>query len=63
MTIDRTAFESIYAGQSRWEIGRPKKAFFDVADQITGSTWISGAGQAKTHSSSSPAESSASRRT
>ncbi|MBL8816474.1 MAG: methyltransferase domain-containing protein [Planctomyces sp.] len=33
-TIDRTTFESIYAGQPRWEIGRPQKAFIDVADPI-----------------------------
>ena len=44
MTIDRTAFESIYAGQPRWEIGRPQKAFIDVADQITGSILDSGCG-------------------
>jgi hypothetical protein len=30
-SIDRTAFEFIYAGQPRWEIGRPQKAFLDVA--------------------------------
>lgn len=43
-TIDRTAFESIYAGQPRWEIGRPQQAFIDVADQITGSILDSGCG-------------------
>ena len=41
-TIDRTTFESIYAGQPRWEIGRPQKAFIDLADQITGSILDSG---------------------
>ena len=44
MTIDRTAFESIYAGQPRWEIGRPQKAFIEIADQITGSILDSGCG-------------------
>jgi SAM-dependent methyltransferase len=44
MTIDRTTFESIYAGQPRWEIGRPQKAFINVADQITGSILDSGCG-------------------
>ena len=44
MTIDRTMFESIYAGQPRWEIGRPQKAFINVADQITGSILDSGWG-------------------
>lgn len=41
---DRTAFESIYAGQPRWEIGRPQKAFINVADQITGAILDSGCG-------------------
>ena len=44
MTIDRTTFESIYAGQPRWEIGRPQKGFINVADQITGSILDSGCG-------------------
>jgi len=44
MTIDRTTFESIYAGQPRWEIGRPQKAFINVADQIKGSILDSGCG-------------------
>ncbi len=44
MSIDRTAFEEIYAGQPRWEIGRPQKAFLDVADQITGTILDSGCG-------------------
>jgi len=34
---DRSTFESIYAGQPPWDIGRPQKALIDVADQITGS--------------------------
>jgi cyclopropane fatty-acyl-phospholipid synthase-like methyltransferase len=44
MTIDRTAFENLYAGQPRWEIGRPQQAFLNVADQITGSVLDSGCG-------------------
>lgn len=43
-TIDRTAFESLYAGQPRWEIGRPQKAFLNVVDRITGSILDSGCG-------------------
>ena len=43
-TIDRTAFEAIYTGQPRWEIGRPQMAFINVADQITGSILDSGCG-------------------
>ena len=41
---DRTSFENIYAGQPRWEIGRPQKAILDVADRITGSVLDSGCG-------------------
>jgi cyclopropane fatty-acyl-phospholipid synthase-like methyltransferase len=41
---DRGSFESLYAGQPRWEIGRPQRAFLDVADRITGSVLDSGCG-------------------
>ncbi len=41
---DRTSFENLYAGQPRWEIGRPQKALLDVTDQITGSILDSGCG-------------------
>ena len=41
---DRITFEELYAGQPRWEIGRPQKAFLDVADRITGSVLDSGCG-------------------
>ena len=41
---DRTTFESAYAGQAPWDIGRPQKAFLDVADQITGSVLDAGCG-------------------
>ena len=40
----RSSFESIYAGQPRWEIGKPQKVFLDVADRITGSILDSGCG-------------------
>lgn len=40
----RSSFENLYAGQPRWVIGRPQKAFMDVADQITGSILDSGCG-------------------
>ena len=37
MTVpDRSTFESAYNGQAPWDIGKSKKAFIDVADQITG---------------------------
>jgi len=41
---DRSSFENLYAGQPRWEIGRPQKAILDVADQITGSVLDAGCG-------------------
>ena len=41
---DRTRFENAYAGKAPWDIGRPQKAFIEVADQITGSILDSGCG-------------------
>jgi SAM-dependent methyltransferase len=40
----RNSFENLYAGQPRWEIGRPQKAILAVADRITGSILDSGCG-------------------
>src|SRR5688572_16951917 len=37
-------FESAYAGQAPWDIGRPQQAFRDVADRITGSILDAGCG-------------------
>jgi SAM-dependent methyltransferase len=47
-TIGRADFESIYAGQPRWEIGRPQKVFLDAASRITGSILDSGCGTGET---------------
>ena len=41
---DRTTFESAYAGQPPWDIGRPQKAIVEVADQIKGSILDAGCG-------------------
>jgi SAM-dependent methyltransferase len=41
---DRNTFESAYAGQAPWDIGRPQQAFLDVADRITGSVLDAGCG-------------------
>jgi SAM-dependent methyltransferase len=41
---DRGSFESLYAGQPRWEIGRPQKAILAVADRITGAVLDAGCG-------------------
>lgn len=40
----RSSFENLYAGQPRWEIGRPQQAIIDMADQITGSILDAGCG-------------------
>jgi SAM-dependent methyltransferase len=45
MTVpDRNTFESAYAGQAPWDIGKPQKALINVADQITGSILDAGCG-------------------
>ncbi|SIO00598.1 Methyltransferase domain-containing protein [Singulisphaera sp. GP187] len=45
MTVpDRNTFETAYAGQAPWDIGKPQKAFLDVADRITGSILDAGCG-------------------
>jgi SAM-dependent methyltransferase len=45
---DRTTFESFYAGQAPWDIGRPQQAFVDVADRVTGSILDAGCGTGDT---------------
>ena len=41
---DRGTFESAYAGQAPWDIGRPQQVFLEVADRITGSVLDAGCG-------------------
>ena len=41
---DRSTFESAYAGQAPWDIGRPQKALLDVADRISDSSTVRDAG-------------------
>ena len=41
---DRSTFESAYAGQAPWDIGRPQKALMAVADRIAGSVLDAGCG-------------------
>jgi cyclopropane fatty-acyl-phospholipid synthase-like methyltransferase len=48
MIPDRTTFESAYAGQAPWDIGKPQKPFIDVADRITGSVLDAGCGTGDT---------------
>src|SRR5438128_430575 len=50
MTIvpDRTTFETLYAGQPPWDIGKPQQAFIDAADRISGSILDAGCGTGDT---------------
>lgn len=41
---DRKTFETAYAGQAPWDIGRPQKAFVEVGSQIRGSILDVGCG-------------------
>jgi SAM-dependent methyltransferase len=34
---DKSTFASLYSAQAPWDLGKPHKAFIDVADQIAGS--------------------------
>jgi cyclopropane fatty-acyl-phospholipid synthase-like methyltransferase len=44
MIHDRSTFESAYAGQAPWDIGRPNKVLMDVADRIIGTVLDAGCG-------------------
>src|SRR4051812_5950297 len=48
MIPDRSTFESAYAGQAPWDIGKPQKPFIDVAEQIRGSILDAGCGTGDT---------------
>ena len=43
-SIDRAAFENMYAGPAPWDIGQPKGAFVAVADRVTGPLLDAGCG-------------------
>src|ERR1700682_4953016 len=45
---DKSTFASLYSGQAPWDIGKPQKAFIDVADQIRGSILDAGCGTGDT---------------
>ncbi|HEY7326232.1 MAG TPA: class I SAM-dependent methyltransferase [Gemmataceae bacterium] len=45
---DRNTFETAYAGQAPWDIGKPQRCFIDVADQITGRILDAGCGTGDT---------------
>jgi cyclopropane fatty-acyl-phospholipid synthase-like methyltransferase len=41
---DRSTFESMYAAGAPWDVGKPQRAFIDVADQIRGAVLDAGCG-------------------
>lgn len=41
---DRSSFEQLYAGQPRWETGKPQPAILAAADRITGTVLDAGCG-------------------
>lgn len=43
-SVPKEMFQSMYAGQAPWDIGRPQPAFLAGADQITGSVLDAGCG-------------------
>ncbi len=45
---DRSTFESMYAGQAPWDIGKPQKPFIAVADRITDLVLDAGCGTGDT---------------
>jgi cyclopropane fatty-acyl-phospholipid synthase-like methyltransferase len=40
----RETFETMYAGKASWDIGRPQRAFVEVADRVTGEVLDAGCG-------------------
>jgi cyclopropane fatty-acyl-phospholipid synthase-like methyltransferase len=48
MIPDRSTFESAYAGQAPWDIGKPQQPFIGAADRITGSVFDAGCGTGDT---------------
>src|SRR5438128_3751385 len=45
---DKKTFETLYAGQAPWDIGKPQKPFIDVADRISGAVLDAGCGTGDT---------------
>jgi SAM-dependent methyltransferase len=43
-SIDRAAFENMYAGPAPWDVGQPKAAFVAAADRVTGRVLDAGCG-------------------
>jgi SAM-dependent methyltransferase len=45
---DKKTFETLYAGQAPWDIGKPQKPFLDAAGRISGSVLDAGCGTGDT---------------
>jgi cyclopropane fatty-acyl-phospholipid synthase-like methyltransferase len=43
-SVDRAAFEDLYAGPAPWDIGRPQKHFVDIVDRINSPVLDAGCG-------------------
>jgi cyclopropane fatty-acyl-phospholipid synthase-like methyltransferase len=43
-SIDRAAFEDLYAGPAPWDIGEPQRRFVAIADRVTGPLLDAGCG-------------------
>src|SRR6516225_11498234 len=43
-SIDRTAFENLYAGPAPWDIGRPQGQFVAIADRVASPVLDAGCG-------------------
>src|SRR5262245_45325092 len=41
---DPETFESLYTSRAPWDIGRPQKAFMEIAEQVTGTVLDAGCG-------------------
>ena len=41
---EKSTFASLYSGQAPWDIGKPQKAFLDIAEQMAGSILDAGCG-------------------
>jgi SAM-dependent methyltransferase len=43
-SVDRTTFESLYAGPAPWDIGKPQKRFVAIAERVTSPVLDAGCG-------------------
>jgi cyclopropane fatty-acyl-phospholipid synthase-like methyltransferase len=43
-SVDRTTFETLYAGPAPWDIGKPQRPFMAIADRVVGPVLDAGCG-------------------